>query len=77
MNYGTKNVASTSLIWETTSITKSKKFHRCRVPGFSPSTWEAETSLVYREDTGAARATERNPVLKAQKNKKVQVKNPL
>jgi hypothetical protein len=44
---------------------------------FNPSTWEAEAggffefkaNLVYRVSFGAARATQRNPVLKKQTNK--------
>jgi hypothetical protein len=45
---------------------------------FNPSTWEAEagnsefeTSLVYRVSSRTARATQRNPVSKKTKQKKV------
>jgi hypothetical protein len=38
---------------------------------FNPSTWEAETGLVYRVSSRTARATQRNPVSnKTKQNKK-------
>jgi hypothetical protein len=51
---------------------------------FNPSTWEAErgrwisefeASLIYKVSSRTARATQRNPVLKNQKNKKKTKKN--
>jgi hypothetical protein len=46
---------------------------------FSPSTWEAEaggflSSRVYKVSSRTARATQRNPVSKNQKKKKIKIK---
>jgi hypothetical protein len=57
-------------------MTAAGHFSNVVALAFNPSTWEAEAvsefeaSLVYRVSSRTARATQRNPVLKKNNNKK-------